>query len=232
MPARRNIGRRTNTAASKRRSRAERTSDQIDRDNLSVREGMSQLRATQSQHNRIGRNQQRRLERAQTRRFVTNIRRTYDQQRQQEHQAFSYSSFHRIAFQYEPDIAYYNHSKVLIGSMDQECRFCHALKFKHEPAGMCCASGKVYLPSLETPPEPLKGLLTGTDSDSAMFLKSIRKFNSCFQMTSIGATEIVSNASSNGQIFNSTFKIKDQVYHKVGSLLPMPNTTLGLSNSA
>lgn len=225
MPARRNIGRRTNTAASKRRSRAERTSDQIDRDNLSVREGMSQLRATQSQHNRIGRNQQRRLERAQTRRFVTNIRRTYDQQRQQEHRAFSYSSFHRIAFQYEPDIAYYNHSKVLIGSMDQECRFCHALKFKHEPAGMCCASGKVYLPSLETPPEPLKGLLTGTDSDSAMFLKSIRKFNSCFQMTSFGATEIVSNASSNGQIFNSTFKIKGQVYHKVGSLLPMPNTT-------
>uniref|UniRef100_A0A182HPH8 Helitron helicase-like domain-containing protein n=1 Tax=Anopheles arabiensis TaxID=7173 RepID=A0A182HPH8_ANOAR len=58
-----------------------------------------------------------------------------------------------------------------------------------------------------------------------MFLKSIRKFNSCFQMTSFGATEIVSNASSNGQIFNSTFKIKGQVYHKVGSLLPMPNTT-------
>ncbi|CAI6345249.1 unnamed protein product [Macrosiphum euphorbiae] len=42
-------------------------------------------------------------------------------------------------------------------------------------------------------------------------------------MTSFGATEIVKNNAANGQQFNSTFKIKGQVYHRVGSLLPMPN---------
>lgn len=42
-------------------------------------------------------------------------------------------------------------------------------------------------------------------------------------MTSFGTTEIVKNNAINGQQFNSTFKIKGQIYHKVGSLLPMPN---------
>ncbi|GIY77822.1 hypothetical protein CDAR_370201 [Caerostris darwini] len=107
--------------------------------------------------------------------------------------------------------------------MDKECPHCHALKFKNEPAGLCCASGKVQLPEIETPPEPLYGLLIGTDPDSSLFLKSIRTFNSCFQMTSFGATEIVQNNAANGQQFNSTFKIKGQVFHKVGSLLPMPD---------
>ncbi|GBO00996.1 hypothetical protein AVEN_106799-1 [Araneus ventricosus] len=88
---------------------------------------------------------------------------------------------------------------------------------------MCCSSGKVQLTEIETPPEPLHGLLIGTDPDSSLFLKSIRTFNSCFQMTSFGATEIVNNIAANGQQFNSTFKIKGQIYHKVGSLLPMPN---------
>ncbi|KAF0762221.1 ATP-dependent DNA helicase [Aphis craccivora] len=36
----------------------------------------------------------------------------------------------------------------------KECPHCHALKFKNEPAGMCCVSGKVQLPEIETPPEP------------------------------------------------------------------------------
>ncbi|CAH2100828.1 unnamed protein product [Euphydryas editha] len=126
-------------------------------------------------------------------------------------------------FQYEPDVEYYAHSKVVIGTLEKECPHCHALKFKNEPLGMCCSSGKVQLTEIETPPEPLHGLLIGTDPDSSLFLKSIRTFNSCFQMTSFGATEIVSYAAANGQQFNSTFKIKGQVYHKVGSLLPMPN---------
>jgi len=42
-------------------------------------------------------------------------------------------------------------------------------------------------------------------------------------MTSSGATEIVKNNAANGQQFNSTFKIKGQVYHRVSSSLPMPN---------
>ncbi|VVC37906.1 Hypothetical protein CINCED_3A023365 [Cinara cedri] len=88
-----------------------------------------------------------------------NRRRTNDQQGQQVRRAFTSDSFLRLAFQYEPDIEYYAHSKVLIGAMDKECPHCHALKFKNEPAGMCCASGKMQLPEIETPSEPLNGLL-------------------------------------------------------------------------
>ncbi|KAF8768471.1 hypothetical protein HNY73_021288 [Argiope bruennichi] len=86
----------------------------------------------------------------------------------------------RLAFEYEPDIEYSAHPNVLIDAMDKECPNCHALKFTHESAGMCRASGKVQLPEIETPPEPLNDLLIGTDPDSNLFLKPIRTFNSCF----------------------------------------------------
>lgn len=224
MPARRrgsDLGRRTTKFAYMRNRRAQRTDEQIQQYNEYVRVNMVQLR--ESQEARAERNQQRRLEQRQARQFVVDKRRANDQQRQQVHRAFTSDSFRRLAFEYEPDIKYYAHSKVEIGAMDKECPHSNALKLKNEPAGMCCASGKVQLPEIETPPEPLNGLLIGTDPDSNLFLKSIRTFNSCFKMTSFGATEIVKNNAANGQQFNSTFKIKGQVYHKVGSLLPMPN---------
>ncbi|GIX91042.1 ATP-dependent DNA helicase [Caerostris extrusa] len=48
--------------------------------------------------------------------------------------------------------------------MDKECPHCHALKFKNDPAGLCCASGKVQLLEIETPLiEPLHSLVIGTD---------------------------------------------------------------------
>ena len=87
---------------------------------------------------------------------------------------------------------------------------------------MCCSSGKVQLPEIETSPEPLNGLLIDADSDSNLFLKSIRTFNLCFHVTSLRTTERVKHNVINGQQFNSTFK-KKGLYHKVGSLLPMPN---------
>lgn len=49
--------------------------------------------------------------------------------------SFISDSFLRRAFQYEPDIEYYAHSKVIIGDMDKECPHCHTEKFKNEPAG-------------------------------------------------------------------------------------------------
>ncbi|GFS95467.1 uncharacterized protein TNCV_2805921 [Trichonephila clavipes] len=56
---------------------------------------------------------------------------------------------------------------------------------------MCCASGKVKLPELHSPPEPLSTFLSGVTRVSKHFLENIRKYNSCFQMTSFGATNIV-----------------------------------------
>ncbi|XP_014759581.2 uncharacterized protein LOC26515330 [Drosophila ananassae] len=217
------MSRSTSRARRLQNSRSERTEEQIQLQNTDARVRMTRLHQEEPEDTRDERNEVRRLEQRQSRRFTVNRRRTNNQQRQQVHRAFISDSFLRLAFQYEPDIEYYAHSKVVIGAMDKECPHCHALKFKNEPAGMCCASGKVQLPEIETPPEPLNGLLNGTDPDSNVFLKSILRFNSCFQMTSFGATEIVRNTNENGQQFNSTFKIRGQVYHKMGSLLPMPN---------
>ncbi|GFW19349.1 ATP-dependent DNA helicase [Trichonephila clavipes] len=187
MPRKRkgaDLSRSTSKARNLRNSRSERTEEQIQQQNTDARVRMAQLHQEEPEDTRAERNEVRRLEQQQSRRFTVNRRRTNDQQRQQVHRAFISDSFLRLAFQYEPDIEYYAHSKVVIGAMDKECPHCHALKFKNEPAGMCCASGKVQLPEIETPPEPLNGLLIGTDPDSNVFLKSIRRFNSCFQMTS------------------------------------------------
>ncbi|XP_028968047.1 uncharacterized protein LOC114828365 [Galendromus occidentalis] len=101
--------------------------------------------------------------------------------------------------------------------MDQSCQFCRALKFKNETAGMCCANGQVKLPDLRSPPQTLRALVAGETSESKHFLKNIRKYNSAFQMTSFGATETFNDE------FMPTFKCQGQIYHRAGSLLPLPN---------
>ncbi|GFX87080.1 uncharacterized protein TNCV_2637201 [Trichonephila clavipes] len=51
------------------------------------------------------------------------------------------------------------HPSVIIGKMDKKCMYCGAQKFKNETPGMCCAGGKVKLPDLRSPPEPLLTLV-------------------------------------------------------------------------
>ena len=96
------------------------------------------MHQAESEDARAERNEQRRLEQRQARRFIVSRRRANDQQRQKVHQAFTANSFVHLAYEYEPDIQYYAHSKVVIGAMDKECSHCNALKFKNNPAGMCC----------------------------------------------------------------------------------------------
>lgn len=72
---------------------------------------------------------------------------------------------------------------------------------------MCCSSGKVKLPALEPPPEPLESLMSGTTPRSKHFLENIRKYNSCFQMTSFGANNAVCEPG-----FMPTFKVQGQIY--------------------
>lgn len=102
--------------------------------------------------------------------------------------------------------------------MNDPCSHCGALKWVGEAPGMCCSGGKVKLPALRRPPEPLNSLMSGITDTSKHFLQNIRKYNSCFQMTSFGATNVVSESG-----FMPTFKVQGQVYHKLGSLLPLPN---------
>ncbi|GBP91732.1 hypothetical protein EVAR_92009_1 [Eumeta japonica] len=122
----------------------------------------------------------------------------------------------RSAFRYDPQIDYAQQSSVQIGDMNKICPKCSAKKWVDETNGMCCASGKVSLPSIQEPPQPIKNLLTNNHSLSRHFITNIRKYNSLFQMTSFGAKEIREGN------FMPTFKIEGQVYHLIGSLLPPP----------
>ncbi|XP_055938124.1 uncharacterized protein LOC129968294 [Argiope bruennichi] len=148
--------------------------------------------------------------------------RVQERQRQQTSRSLIRASFVRLPFEYAPDINYSAHLKIVIGAMYKVCQYCQALNFRNETPGMFCASGKVVLSPLPTLPEPLLSLLAGESDDSKLFLRKIRKFNYCFQMTSFGTTKIC-DLSSNGHNFETTFKVQGQVYHKIGSLLPMPD---------
>ncbi|GFT84187.1 ATP-dependent DNA helicase [Nephila pilipes] len=116
MPAKRkraNLSRDTNKSRSIRNRRDIRTEEQVQEENTGARVRMAQLRQEQLDDTRAERNEVMRLEQRQSHRFIVNRRRANDQQRQQAHRAFVATSFLRLAFQYEPDIEYYAHSKML-----------------------------------------------------------------------------------------------------------------------
>ncbi|GBP20420.1 hypothetical protein EVAR_14669_1 [Eumeta japonica] len=95
----------------------------------------------------------------------------------------------RAAFNYNSQIDYSMYG--YIGIMDATFPHCDAANFPGETPGMCCANGKVRLPTLETPPEPLYSFIFGTSQTSKQFLSHIQQYNSAFQMTSFGATKII-----------------------------------------
>ncbi|XP_023214640.1 uncharacterized protein LOC111632139 [Centruroides sculpturatus] len=88
---------------------------------------------------------------------------------------------------------------------------------------MCCANGKVMLPGFKEAPEPLSDLSYKINESSGKelqkqsknFLKNARKYNGCFQRTSFGSKEV------REENFMPTFKIQGQIYHRIGSLLPL-----------
>ncbi|UYV75784.1 hypothetical protein LAZ67_13001346 [Cordylochernes scorpioides] len=129
-----------------------------------------------------------------------------------------WSSMENAGFNYSVAVEYFKHPLISLGMMDTTCRFCGALRCKDESSGMCCLNGKVRLPLIDLPPEPLRSLLSGENSDSVHFLRNIRKYNSCFQMTSFGAEN-----QTHSVTFPTTFSIQGQVYHRIGSLMPSEN---------
>lgn len=155
-------------------------------------------------------------------------------------------NFERLAFAYDPNINYSAHRNVSIGLMDKVCRHCSALKYAGETVGLCCSDGKVRLPQLANPPEPLYSLLSGTTTRSNQFLNKLRTYNSAFNMTSFGASEIrprrgqfdytfqVNNhdeeckkifcgKNDSDSVMNNNLQIQGQIYHQMGALLPAVN---------
>lgn len=118
------------------------------------------------------------------------------------------------AMNYNPSIDYKNDPSVSIGKMSIVCKYCSALKWKNETKSMCCLNGRIKLEDIQPPPEPMKSLLTGDHPKSKQFMRNIRRYNSCFQMTSFMSTQIFEPG------YMPTFKIQGQVYHLAGSLLP------------
>eukprot|EP00919_Chromeraceae_sp_WS-2016_P025872 GHVR01061146.1.p1 GENE.GHVR01061146.1~~GHVR01061146.1.p1 ORF type:complete len:167 (-),score=11.11 GHVR01061146.1:132-632(-) len=99
-----------------------------------------------------------------------------------------------------------------IGKLTVICRFWGARKWKQETPSLCCSRGGVNLNILG---ELLRHLYNGQSEESNHFL-NIRKYNSCFQMTSFVSK---SPPVRYGE-FMPTFKVQGQVYHKVSSLYP------------
>ena len=104
--------------------------------------------------------------------------------------------------------------KLNVGHLTNPCQHCAALKFPGESKGMCCNNGKVDLEPPPPLPHPLNTLFEGTSPESQNFLENIRKYNTVFQLTSLGCNEVVLPG------WNPQFRIQGQVCHLIGSLLP------------
>src|SRR5262249_23148295 len=113
-----------------------------------------------------------------------------------------------------------------LGRMDQICVHCGAKFWMDEkdqsssrasPSfSVCCAGGKVRLPSLLRPPPYLMNLYTSLESEADTFRRNARSYNSLLACTSFGA-----DVNEEFQrIGISNFTVHSQIYHFIGSLLP------------
>lgn len=74
-------------------------------------------------------------------------------------------------FNYKAHVNYSEKPQIHIGKMTKMCMFCKALRFDKETSGICCYV-QIKLPEYTS----------GETVESRLFLKHIRKYNSCFQM--------------------------------------------------
>ncbi len=84
-----------------------------------------------------------------------------------------------------------------LGEMTTMCGKCGALHFLEERVAssscanpqftLCYAQGKVTLPPLAPPLEPLRWLLTSNEADAKDFRQHIRSYNNALAFTSVGA---------------------------------------------
>lgn len=150
-----NIGRRSQSNARRSTSRANRTDDQRATDNENSRIGMSQLRSRATEDER----QANRFRMQQVRAHQTQRQRAQHNEHDRLRRRDAPINLERAAFHYDSEIDYSADRSVTIGEMSVVCPHCKALKFSGETPGLCCAGGKVKLPQLVPPPEPLRSLV-------------------------------------------------------------------------
>ncbi|CAG5038712.1 unnamed protein product [Parnassius apollo] len=169
-PRRSNLSQRSRTAINQRNIASQLSDEERDiareERRVSMERRRALIRATQTQEEREAARETARLE--------TRNRRAYrtDQQRDNLRRARRNGSsvdLNRAAFLYDCTIDYSLHRLVCIGPMDVVCQHCGTLKFAGETPGLCCLSGKVKLPLLVPPPEPLCSLLNGEIQNHDIF---------------------------------------------------------------
>ncbi|KAG5539463.1 hypothetical protein RHGRI_019865 [Rhododendron griersonianum] len=114
-----------------------------------------------------------------------------------------------------------------LGNMDIQCDHCKALHWMDERLakssisnplfGTCCFKGKIRLPTLITPPPPIRALYDGDDDRSISFRKHAREYNATNAFTSLGATLDPRVLTGRGP---TSFTIHGELRHRAGSLLP------------
>jgi hypothetical protein len=112
--------------------------------------------------------------------------------------------------------------------MNIKCPSCKALHWLAERLskssilnpkfGMCCHSGKISLPPLQSPPHELYNFLTSQDSIGKTFRSRIRNYNGALAMTSVGRKLDESINQRGGGPY--TFRLHGELIHRAGSLLP------------
>jgi len=113
-----------------------------------------------------------------------------------------------------------------LGEMTTMYGKCDALHFLEEHVASsscanpqftpCCAQGKVALPPLAPPSEPLRWLLISNETDAKDFCQHIRSYNNALAFTFVGANLDTSVAQPD----NYTYCLRGKLYHRMGSLLP------------
>ena len=121
-----------------------------------------------------------------------------------------------------------------IGDPVWKCKHCKAMMWyderinkdkqsKNPMFALCCGNGKIQLPLLEDPPQPMRQLLFDSNSTkSKNFQVNIRSYNLMFAFTSPGAKVDTSYNTSRDPL---TFRIHGQGHQLMGSLLPMANNS-------
>ncbi|GFU35020.1 uncharacterized protein NPIL_276791 [Nephila pilipes] len=162
-----NLDRNTRKAKSVRRVIAHQTEEERASGNEQSRQRRAQIRAEEAveqQATRLGDTRLRvRQSRSETSNVLSSQQREHNRLQMTEklRQGKAYPPYKRLAFRYNPGEDYSLSRYVLIGTMTVVCPYCKVLKFCGETKGMCCAAGKIKLPQLREPPEPLKTLLAG-----------------------------------------------------------------------
>ncbi|GFU41103.1 uncharacterized protein TNCV_1058351 [Trichonephila clavipes] len=199
-----NLSRNTRKAKSVRRVIAHQTEEELASVNerrMNCQQRMTQIRANETAKERATRLEDARLRVRQSRSATSDELRSQKrehnrlQMAERRQQGTTYQPFNRLAFRYSPAEDYSLSRHVLISTMMIVCSYCKTLKFSSETKGLCCAVGKIKLPQLREPPEPLKTCLARYTAESKHFLSNIRKYNSCFQISSFGVEIIITHFS-------------------------------------